>query len=120
MPSSRAPSAAARAGDAALNWSIRWKNSWRRVRVLRGGLSGRVCGIQEEAGGDARFGGAVGIGTGDAGFSSLRLVVVEAAGPGRAGMILGLGAGGGGWGRRAEGGMGTAVLECPSRRLHAN
>src|SRR2546422_6611203 len=38
---------------------------------------------QEEAGGDARFGGAVGIGTGDAGFSSLRLVVVEAAGPER-------------------------------------
>jgi len=73
----------------------------RRVTGLRGGLSGRVCGIQEEAGGDARFGGAVGIGTGDAGFSSLRLVVEVAAGPESAVMIRDLSAGGGVWGRSA-------------------
>ena len=86
----------AKAGDAARNCSCRVRDSLRLGRGCGAGLSGRSCGILEKERGDTRSGGAVGIGTGDAGISVLALVV-EAAGPESAVMILDLSVGGGVW-----------------------
>ena len=91
---------AARAGDAVFNCSRHVRDSLRLGRGCGAGLSGRSCGILEKARGETRSGGAVGIGTGDAGLSALALVV-EAAGPESAVMILDLSAGGGVWGGSA-------------------
>src|SRR5713226_3951968 len=93
---SRASSTLSKAGDVALNCSCRVRDSLRLGRGCGAGVSGRSGGILEKARGETRSGGAVGIGTGDAGLSALALVV-EAAGPESAVMILDLSAGGGVW-----------------------
>src|SRR5881409_726161 len=98
--SGKTPSAAAKAGACTFNCSRHVGDALRRDRGCGAGISGRSCGILEKGRDENRSGGAVGIGTGDAGLSALALVV-EAAGPESAVMTLDLSAGGDVWGGRA-------------------